>query len=100
MLLCALLHVHDPGSTDCRIGLAVSVNAFCLQVDEELLRQQQEAYKVAGVDENEQINPRDKKKRKNSTASDEVSAPLFALIPPPTAQVADSSRLHRIMYQK
>ncbi|KAJ5682258.1 nuclear mRNA splicing factor-associated protein [Penicillium macrosclerotiorum] len=39
-------------------------------VDEELIRQQQEAYKVEGVDEEEAIHPRDRKKRKNQ-AGDE-----------------------------
>jgi hypothetical protein len=29
-----------------------------------LLKQQQEAYKVAGVDEDEMVNPREMKKRK------------------------------------
>ncbi|KAJ5301696.1 hypothetical protein N7508_006559 [Penicillium antarcticum] len=33
-------------------------------IDEELLRQQQEAYKVEGVDETEAAHPRDRKKRK------------------------------------
>lgn len=74
--------------------------AFCLQVDEELLRQQQEAYKVVGVDENEQINPRDKKKRKNSTASDDVSACLFALIHRPPLRLLTLLILHRQMYRK
>lgn len=49
-----------------------------LQVDEELLRQQQEAYKVAGVDENEEINPRDRKKRKQLASGDDVSAVAIA----------------------
>ncbi|KAG2415459.1 hypothetical protein HFD88_006650 [Aspergillus terreus] len=45
-----------------------------LQVDEDLLQKQQEAYKVEGVDENEQITAQQlKKKRKQQTNSDEVS---------------------------
>jgi HIV Tat-specific factor 1 len=43
-----------------------------LQVDEDLLQKQQEAYKVEGVDENEQITAQQlKKKRKQQTNSDE-----------------------------
>ncbi|KAJ5883717.1 Splicing factor U2AF-associated protein 2 [Penicillium subrubescens] len=37
---------------------------WVFKVDEELLKQQQEAYKVAGVDEDEMVNPREMKKRK------------------------------------
>ncbi|KAJ5450066.1 Splicing factor U2AF-associated protein 2 [Penicillium daleae] len=40
------------------------IKRWVQKVDEELLKQQQEAYKVAGVDENEMVNPRDMKKRK------------------------------------
>ena len=47
-----------------------------LQVDEELLRRQQEAYKVAGVDEDEQIDPRERKKRKQQASGEDVSAIL------------------------
>lgn len=42
------------------------------QVDEELLRQQQEAYKVAGVEDDEPLHPRDRKKRKQQTSGDDV----------------------------
>jgi hypothetical protein len=38
------------------------------QIDEELLRQQQEAYKVEGVDETEAAHPRDRKRKKNHDA--------------------------------
>ncbi|GES59006.1 hypothetical protein ATETN484_0003022800 [Aspergillus terreus] len=45
-----------------------------LQVDEDLLQKQQEAYRVEGVDENEQVTAQQlKKKRKQQTNSDEVS---------------------------
>lgn len=52
---------------------------FCamgaLQVDDDLLRQQQEAYKVQGVDENELVTAQQlKKKRKQQANADEVRA--------------------------
>lgn len=44
------------------------------QVDDDLLRKQQEAYKVHGVDEDEQITPAQlRNKRKQQAGSDEVS---------------------------
>lgn len=44
------------------------------QVDDDLLRKQQEAYRVHGVDENEQITPAQlRNKRKQQAGSDEVS---------------------------
>lgn len=49
------------------------------QVDEELLRQQQEAYKVAGVDDEEALHPRDRKKRKQQASGDDVSIAAVAL---------------------
>jgi hypothetical protein len=42
------------------------------QVDEELLRQQQEAYKVDGVEDDEPLHPRDRKKRKQQASGDDV----------------------------
>ena len=45
-----------------------------LQVDEQLLRQQQEAYKVQGVDDNDEVTASQlKKKRKQQATKDEVS---------------------------
>ncbi|KAJ5091724.1 nuclear mRNA splicing factor-associated protein [Penicillium alfredii] len=43
-------------------------------VDEDLLRQQQEAYKVAGVDETEVTDPRERKKRKQQASSEDTNA--------------------------
>ncbi|KAJ5985499.1 hypothetical protein N7522_012695 [Penicillium canescens] len=40
-------------------------------IDEELLRQQQEAYKVEGVDETEAAHPRDRKRKQNHDAANE-----------------------------
>lgn len=71
----------SPAQTVSHLGIGLFADAECLQVDEELLRQQQEAYKVAGVDENEQIDLRDRKKRKHP--ADDVSPRLpFAFTPP------------------
>ncbi|KAJ5717012.1 hypothetical protein N7488_002658 [Penicillium malachiteum] len=47
-----------------------AIKRWVQAVDEELLRQQQEAYKVAGVDENEESHPRDRKKRKQQDDAD------------------------------
>lgn len=49
-----------------------------LQVDDDLLRKQQEAYKVQGVDEDEQVTAQQlKKKRKQQSNADEVSISSF-----------------------
>jgi HIV Tat-specific factor 1 len=46
-----------------------------IQVDDDLLQQQQEAYKIQGVDENEQVTAQQlRKKRKQQASGDEVSA--------------------------
>lgn len=46
-----------------------------VQLDEDLLRKQQEAYKVEGVDENEQITAQQLKKKRKQQAVD-VSSPF------------------------
>jgi len=52
----------------------ISAPLGILQVDDDLLRQQQEAYKIQGVDENEQVTAQQlRKKRKQQTSGDEVS---------------------------
>ncbi|OQD70289.1 hypothetical protein PENDEC_c025G06076 [Penicillium decumbens] len=51
-----------------------AIKRWVHQVDEELLRQQQEAYRVAGVDEEEPLHPRDRKKRKQQPSGDEEDA--------------------------
>lgn len=52
-----------------------------IQVDDELLRQQQEAYKVQGVDETEQVSAQQlRNKRKQQAVAEEVgeaAAELF-----------------------
>ncbi|KAJ5180655.1 hypothetical protein N7492_003865 [Penicillium capsulatum] len=50
-----------------------TVDLLWSQVDEELLRQQQEAYKVAGVDE-EEVSTRDRKKRKQQASSGDANS--------------------------
>ncbi|KKK17135.1 nuclear mRNA splicing factor-associated protein [Aspergillus rambellii] len=56
--------------TDC-MGGASFAPVVVLQVDQDLLQQQQEAYRVQGVDENETVNF--KKKRKQQPGAEEVS---------------------------
>ncbi|KAJ5578078.1 nuclear mRNA splicing factor-associated protein [Penicillium hispanicum] len=51
-----------------------AIKRWVQSVDEELLRQQQEAYKVAGVDEDEQIDTRERKKRKQQASGDDANA--------------------------
>ena len=52
-----------------------------IQVDDELLRQQQEAYKVQGVDETEQVTAQQLKNKRKQQAMEEevggVAANLF-----------------------
>jgi HIV Tat-specific factor 1 len=53
----------------------ISAPLGILQVDDDLLQQQQEAYKIQGVDENEQVTAQQlRKKRKQQAGGDEVSA--------------------------
>lgn len=56
--------------TDSRVGR--DAPSGVLQVDDELLRQQQEAYKVHGVDETEQVSAQQLKKRKQQAMAEEV----------------------------
>ncbi|KAJ5166836.1 nuclear mRNA splicing factor-associated protein [Penicillium canariense] len=49
----------------------MGIKRWVQTIDEELLRQQQEAYKVAGVDEDEAITPRDMKKRKQQASTED-----------------------------
>ncbi|KAJ5127178.1 nuclear mRNA splicing factor-associated protein [Penicillium atrosanguineum] len=51
-----------------------AIKRWVHQVDEELLRQQQEAYKVAGVEDDEPLHPRDRKKRKQQASGDDADA--------------------------
>ncbi|KAJ6120528.1 nuclear mRNA splicing factor-associated protein [Penicillium sp. IBT 18751x] len=51
-----------------------AIKRWVHQVDEELLKQQQEAYKVAGVEDDEPLHPRDRKKRKQQTSGDDAEA--------------------------
>ena len=61
-------------------------------MDEELLRQQQEAYKVAGM-EDEQINhPRERKKRKQQ---DDVSLSIAAPQGNADLRISLSSQIHK-----
>lgn len=63
------------------LGLGMDIDVVWTQVDEELLRQQQEAYKVAGVDDEEALHPRDRKKRKQQASGDDVRTTSVALCP-------------------
>ena len=53
--------------------LAPLARPGCLQVDEDLLQQQQEAYRVQGVDEDELITAAHLKKKRKQGTADEVS---------------------------
>lgn len=63
------------------LSLGMDIDVAWSQVDEELLRQQQEAYKVAGVDDEEELHPRDRKKRKQQASGDDVRTTALVLCP-------------------
>jgi hypothetical protein len=65
--------------TDFVVGAAFARPWVFLQVDEELLRQQQEAYKVEGVDDSEELTASQLKKKRKAT-KDEVSTMLIVLV--------------------
>lgn len=58
-------------AAECQLGLLMTFLVLIrrsFQIDEELLRRQQEAYKVEGVDETEAVHPRDRKRKQNNGA--------------------------------
>jgi hypothetical protein len=51
----------------------ISAPLGILQVDDDLLQQQQEAYKIQGVDESEQVTAQQLRKKRKQAGGDEVS---------------------------